>query len=39
MSLLLISEILGFFANMLTAGDEYSFRNSESWQQPNQMQL
>ena len=39
MSLLVISEILGFFAKMLTAGEKYSFRNSESLQQPNQMQL
>ena len=38
-SLLVIYEILEMFVDTLTAGDKYSFRNSENLLQPNQMQL
>ena len=39
MSLLVISELLGLFDNILTAYHKYSFCNSENLRQPIQMQL
>ena len=39
MSLLLLSEILGLFVNIMTAYDRYSLPNSENLVQPIQMQL
>ena len=39
MSLLMISETLGLFLNILIADDKCSFRNSENLQQPIQMHL
>ena len=39
MSLLLLSEILGLFVNIMTAYDRYSLPNSENLIQPIQMQL
>ena len=39
MSLLLISENLALFVNKVTADDKYSLCNSETLQQPFQMQL
>ena len=39
MSLSVIFEILGLFANMLIADDKYSLRNSENSQQQIQKQL
>ena len=38
-SLLEISEVLGLFANILTADDEYSLCNSKNLRQPIKMQL
>ena len=39
MSVLVISEILGLFVNILTADDSYSPRKKENLRQPIQMQL
>ena len=39
MSLLVISEILGLFVNILTADDKYFLRNSENLRQPTQRHL
>ena len=39
MSLLVIFEILELFLNIFTAGDKYSFPNSENLPQPIQLQL
>ena len=39
MSLLVICEILGVFANTLTDNDKYSIRNTENLPQPIQKQL
>ena len=39
MSLIVISDNLGVFANTLTADDKYFFRNRNNLPQPIQMQL
>ena len=39
MSLLVISEMLALFVNILTTDDKYSLHNSENLQQAIQMQL
>ena len=39
MSVLVISDVLGLFANKLTADDKYSLRNRKKLSQPIQMQL